>query len=152
MDTEREILQPDFTNINKENERPLPREVSPTENFPPTNYNDIETELECPPPEEVPPLAANIFFKDEDAPPIIQMNKRKKDANVPSPLKEHRTKRMMKPSKYIVTPYTEGKKKKEKQIMGDKAIIEVVEKEKEQVEEKGAELPPTRLQCDPHSI
>ncbi|ONK64067.1 uncharacterized protein A4U43_C07F21750 [Asparagus officinalis] len=69
-----------------------------------------------------------------------------------APLKRRRCKRAVKPSKWVVTPYTKGKKKKEKDNIGDKAIIEVAGEEEEQVQEKVAELAPARLQSDPHSI
>ncbi|ONK58040.1 uncharacterized protein A4U43_C09F7470 [Asparagus officinalis] len=175
----KQVPQLDFTDINKENECPLPWEVPPKEDLPPTDITNIDIELEGPCPDEVPlpeadifiedeevhliikmnkekreptgevsslvmelqtcigtphivagidierevpqplpgdvpPPEVDIFFKDEYVPLIIKLNKRKRDAKVPTPLKKSRAKRTMKPSKHIVTPYTEGKKKKEK--------------------------------------
>ncbi|ONK62728.1 uncharacterized protein A4U43_C07F7510 [Asparagus officinalis] len=119
-------------------------------------YYDIDTAVEDPP---TGTPCIDTFIEDEDAPLIIPMNKRKRGAKVArekvlatAPLKTKRVRRAMKHSKHIVTPYTEGKKKKEKQSIEDNVIIEVVEKEKDQVEEKEAELAPAGLQCDPHSI
>ncbi|ONK72895.1 uncharacterized protein A4U43_C04F24630 [Asparagus officinalis] len=87
------------------------------------------------------------------------LNKRKRGARgarekvaAAAPLKRKRCKRTVKPSKWVVTPYTEGKKKKEKDNIRDKVIIEVAGEEEEQVQEKVAELSPARLQSDPHSI
>ncbi|ONK64323.1 uncharacterized protein A4U43_C07F24490 [Asparagus officinalis] len=87
------------------------------------------------------------------------LNKRKRGAkgvhakvSTAAPLKGKTCKRTMKPSKWVVTPYTKGKKKKEKDNIRDKAIVEVAGEEEEQVQEKVAELAPARLQSDHHSI
>ncbi|ONK55999.1 uncharacterized protein A4U43_C10F3100 [Asparagus officinalis] len=55
IEIEREVPQPDFTDINKKSEGPLPGEVPPTANFPPADSTDIDTKRESPHPEEVPP-------------------------------------------------------------------------------------------------
>ncbi|ONK80993.1 uncharacterized protein A4U43_C01F24060 [Asparagus officinalis] len=111
--------------------------------------------------EDAPPPAPDTSTDDEDAPIRFSraLNKRKRGARgarekvaAAAPLKRKRCKRTVKPSKWVVTPYTEGKKKKEKDNIGDKAIIEVAGKEEEQMQEKIAELAPARLQSDPHSI
>ncbi|ONK66438.1 uncharacterized protein A4U43_C06F8040 [Asparagus officinalis] len=122
IEIERESPQSDFNDINKEGEGPLPGEVPPTEDFPSADTTDIDTEREGPRLEEVPPPEADIFFEDEEVPLIIKMNKRKWDAKVPAPHKISRARRRMKSSNYVVTSYTEGKKKvaKEKQIFGGK--------------------------------
>ncbi|ONK61422.1 uncharacterized protein A4U43_C08F29740 [Asparagus officinalis] len=118
-----------------------------------TIREDIGREIK--PSEGVPPPAPDTTTDDKDAPLTFSMalNKRKRCAKgarakvfAAAPLKK------MKPSKWVVTPYTGGKKKKEKDNIGNKAIVEVAGKEEEQVQENIAELAPARLQSDPHSI
>ncbi|ONK77549.1 uncharacterized protein A4U43_C02F7740 [Asparagus officinalis] len=111
--------------------------------------------------EDAPPPVPDTLTDDEDAPIVFlrALNKRKRGARgarkkvtAAAPLKRKRCKRAVKPSKWVVTPYTEGKKKKEKDNIWDKAIIEVAGEEEEQVQEKVAELAPAWLQSDPYSI
>ncbi|ONK68754.1 uncharacterized protein A4U43_C05F15600 [Asparagus officinalis] len=111
---ENEVSQPDFTDINKESEDLLLGEVPPIEDLPPTDTTDIDTERESPRPEKIPPPDTDIFFEGEEAPLIMKINKRKRDAKVPVPFKRSRSRRRMEPSKYVVTPYTKGKKEKKK--------------------------------------
>ncbi|ONK72122.1 uncharacterized protein A4U43_C04F15970 [Asparagus officinalis] len=93
IDIRREVPQPDFTDINKESEVPLPGKVSPTEDFPLANTTNIDMEREGPRPKEVPPLEADIFFEDEEVPLNIKMNKRKREpmGEVSSPVMELQT-------------------------------------------------------------
>ncbi|ONK66136.1 uncharacterized protein A4U43_C06F4510 [Asparagus officinalis] len=120
-----------------------------------------DTGMEIKQSEDAPPLIPDTSTDDEDAPIVFSraLNKRKRSAKgtcekvaAVAPLTRKRCKRAAKPSKWVVTPYTEGKKKKEKDNIGDKAIIEVAGEEEEQVQEKVAELAPARLQSEPHSI
>ncbi|ONK66946.1 uncharacterized protein A4U43_C06F13850 [Asparagus officinalis] len=120
-----------------------------------------DTRMEIKQSENAPPPAEETSTDDEDAPIVFSkvLNKRKRGATgargkmaAAAPPKRKRCKRSVKPSKWVVTPYTEGKKKKEKDNIGDKAIIEVGGEEEAQVQENNAELAPTRLQSDPHSI
>ncbi|ONK64586.1 uncharacterized protein A4U43_C07F27640 [Asparagus officinalis] len=124
-----------------------------------TIREDIKREIK--PLEGVPPTAPNTTTDDEDAPLIFSraLKKRKRGVkgahafvSAAAPLKKKRCRREVKPSKWVVTPYTEKKKKKEKDNIGDKAIVEVAGEEEEHVQEKLAELAPARLQSDPHSI
>ncbi|ONK78395.1 uncharacterized protein A4U43_C02F18330 [Asparagus officinalis] len=100
------------------------------------------------------PPAPNTSIDDEDAPIMFSsaLNKRKRGVRgacekvaAAATLKRKRCKRTVKPFKWVVTPYTEGKKKKEKDNIGDKAIIEVAGEEEGQVQEKVAELAPAQL-------
>ncbi|ONK65110.1 uncharacterized protein A4U43_C07F33780 [Asparagus officinalis] len=120
-----------------------------------------DTRMEIKQSENAPPPAEETSTDDEDAPIVFSkvLNKRKRGATgargkmaAAAPPKRKRCKRSVKPSKWVVTPYTEGKKKKEKDNIGDKAIIEVGGEEEAQVQENNAELAPARLQSDPHSI
>ncbi|ONK79799.1 uncharacterized protein A4U43_C01F10190 [Asparagus officinalis] len=120
-----------------------------------------DTGMEIKQSENARPPAAETSTDDEDAPIVFSkaLNKRKRGATgargkmaADAPPKRKRCKRSVKPSKWVVTPYTEGKKKKEKDNIGDKAIIEVGGEEEAQVQENNAELAPARLQSDPHSI
>ena len=120
-----------------------------------------DTRMEIKQSENAPPPAEETSTDDEDAPIVFSkvLNKRKRGATgargkmaAAAPPKRKRFKRSVKPSKWVVTPYTEGKKKKEKDNIGDNAIIEVAREEEEQVQKKVAELAPARLQSDPHSI
>ncbi|ONK54912.1 uncharacterized protein A4U43_UnF9790 [Asparagus officinalis] len=113
------------------------------------------------PSESVPPPALDNTTDDEDAPLTFSraLNKRKRGAmgacakvSAAVPLKKTTCRRVVKPSKWVVTPYTEGKKKKEKDNIGDKSIVEVAGEEEEQVQEKVVELAPTGLQSNLHSI
>ncbi|ONK63322.1 uncharacterized protein A4U43_C07F13810 [Asparagus officinalis] len=106
-----------------------------------------DTGMEIKQSENAPPPTIETSTDDEDAPIVFSraLNKRKRDARgarekvaTAAPRKRKRCKRAVKPSKWVVTPYTEGKKKKEKDNIGDKAIIEVVGEEEEQVQEKEA--------------
>ncbi|ONK71958.1 uncharacterized protein A4U43_C04F14150 [Asparagus officinalis] len=147
------------------------REITPAVDVPYAGHNTEmqtcidtlreDTGMEIKQSENAPPPAIETSTDDEDAPIVFSrdLNKRKRGARgarekvaAAAPLKWKRCKRTVKPSKWIVTPYTEGKKKKEKNNIGDKAIIEVVGEEEEQVQENVAELAPARLQSDPHSI
>ncbi|ONK62310.1 uncharacterized protein A4U43_C07F2580 [Asparagus officinalis] len=147
------------------------REITPAVDVPSVGH-DTETQtcidtlwedtgMEINQSENVPPPAIETSTDDEDAPIVFSraLNKRKRGVRgarekvaTAAPLKRKRCKRAVKPSKWVVTPYTEGKKKKEKDNIGDKAIIEVAGEEEEQVQKNVAELAPTRLQSDPHSI
>ncbi|ONK72357.1 uncharacterized protein A4U43_C04F18580 [Asparagus officinalis] len=120
-----------------------------------------DTGMEIKQSENAPPSAIETSTDDEDAPIVFSraLNKRKRGATgarekvaAAAPPKRKICKRSVKPSKWVVTPYTEGKKKKEKDNIGNKAIIEVVGEEEAQVQEKVAELAPARLQSDAHSI
>ncbi|ONK73146.1 uncharacterized protein A4U43_C04F27720 [Asparagus officinalis] len=120
-----------------------------------------DTGMEIKQSEDTPPPAIKTLTDDENTPIKFSraLNKRKRGARgarekvaAAASLKRKRCKRAVKPSKWVVTPYTEGKKKKEKDNIGDKAIIEVDGEEEEQVQEKVVELAPARLQSDPHSI
>ncbi|ONK54993.1 uncharacterized protein A4U43_UnF8810 [Asparagus officinalis] len=120
-----------------------------------------DTGMEIKQSENAPPPAIETSTDDEDAPIVFlrALNKRKRGATgvrgkvaAAAPPKRKRCKRSVKPSKWVVTPYTEGKKKKEKDNIGDKAIIEVAGEEEARVQEKVAELALARLQSDPHSI
>ena len=111
--------------------------------------------------ENAPLPAPDTSTEDEDGPLRFSkaLNKRKRGAkgacekaSAAASLKGKRCRRAVKPSKWVVTPYTKGKKKKEKDNIGDKAIIEVGGEEEAQVQENNAELAPARLQSDPHSI
>ncbi|ONK62176.1 uncharacterized protein A4U43_C07F1170 [Asparagus officinalis] len=62
-----------FSDINKESED------APTGEVPPTDTTDIDTEVEVPPTSTP---CIDTFIEDEDAPLIIPMNKRKRDAKV----------------------------------------------------------------------
>ncbi|ONK61898.1 uncharacterized protein A4U43_C08F34710 [Asparagus officinalis] len=104
--------------------------------------------------ENAPPPAIETSTDDEDAPIVFSraLNKRKRGATgarekvaAAAPPKRKRCKRSVKPSKWVVTPYIEGKKKKEKDNIGDKAIIEVAGEKEAQVQENVAELAPARL-------
>ncbi|ONK56148.1 uncharacterized protein A4U43_C10F4640 [Asparagus officinalis] len=90
--------------------------------------------------EDVPLPAPDTSTEDEDAHIkfLRALNKRKRGANRArekvsdvEPLKGKRCRRAMKPSKWVVTPYTKWKKKKEKDNIGDKAIVEVSGEEEE---------------------
>ncbi|ONK62451.1 uncharacterized protein A4U43_C07F3990 [Asparagus officinalis] len=120
-----------------------------------------DTGMEIKQSENAPPPAIETSTDDEDAPIMFSraLNKRKRGATgarekvaAAAPPKRKRCKRSVKPFKWVVTPYTEGKKKKEKDNIGDKALIEVAGEEEAQVQEKVAKLAPARLQSDPHSI
>ncbi|ONK77561.1 uncharacterized protein A4U43_C02F7890 [Asparagus officinalis] len=91
---------------------------------------DIRREIK--PSEGVPSPAPDITTDDEDAPITFSraLNKRKTKGacvkvSAAASLKKKRYRRTVKPSKY-----TEGKKK-EKNNIGDKAIVEVVREEEE---------------------
>ncbi|ONK58199.1 uncharacterized protein A4U43_C09F9440 [Asparagus officinalis] len=92
--------------------------------------------------ENAPPPAPDTSTEDEDAPLRFSkdLNKRKRGAkearekvSAATLLKGKRCRRAVKPSKWVVTPYIEGKKKKEKDNIGDKAIVEVAGEKGEQV-------------------
>ncbi|ONK66485.1 uncharacterized protein A4U43_C06F8670 [Asparagus officinalis] len=167
--------QPFFTDIHKESEDALPGEVPPTENF----RIDTDLEGEINEGEKVSPPAKGLLTCTEigtqrkdtgrkitpvvDVPSVGHdtktfsraLNKRKRGVRgarekvaAAAPLKRKRCRRA---SKWVVSPYIEGKKKKEKDNIEDKAIIEMTGEEEEQVQEKVAELAPSRLQSDPHS-
>ncbi|ONK70660.1 uncharacterized protein A4U43_C04F190 [Asparagus officinalis] len=104
-----------------------------------------DTGMEIKQSENAPPPAIETSTDDENAPIVFlrALNKRKRGARgarekvaAAAPLKRKRCKRPVKPSKWVVTIYTEAKKKKEKDNIGDKAIIEVAGEEEEQVQEK----------------
>ncbi|ONK76422.1 uncharacterized protein A4U43_C03F27650 [Asparagus officinalis] len=108
-----------------------------------TIRKDIWREIK--PSESVPPPALDNTTDDEDAPLTFSraLNKRKRGAmgacakvSAAVPLKKTTCRRVVKPSKWVVTPYTEGKKKKEKDNIGDKSIVEVAGEEEEQVQKK----------------
>ncbi|ONK63329.1 uncharacterized protein A4U43_C07F13880 [Asparagus officinalis] len=131
------------------------RKITPVVDVPSAGY-DTET-MEIKQSEDAPPPAPDTSTDDEDAPIRFSraLNKRKRGArgarekvSAAAPLKRKRCIRAVKHSKWVVTPYTEGKKKKEKENIGDKAIIEVAGEEEEQVQEKLVELAPARLQSD----
>ncbi|ONK81476.1 uncharacterized protein A4U43_C01F29540 [Asparagus officinalis] len=89
---------------------------------------DPPTGMEINQSENAPPPAIETSTDDEDAPIVFSraLNKKKRGARgarekvaAAAPLKRKRCKRAVKPSKWVVTPYTEGKKKKEKDNIGD---------------------------------
>ncbi|ONK56524.1 uncharacterized protein A4U43_C10F9690 [Asparagus officinalis] len=92
--------------------------------------------------EDAPPPAPDTSTENEDAPIRFSrnLNKRKRGTkgtrtkvSAAAPLRGNRCRRVVKPSKWVVIPYTKGKKKKEKDNIGDKAIVEVSGEEEEQV-------------------
>ncbi|ONK71796.1 uncharacterized protein A4U43_C04F12470 [Asparagus officinalis] len=86
-----------------------------------------DTRMEIKQSEDAPPPTPDTSTDDENAPSRFSraLNKRKRGARgarekvaVAAPLKWKRCRRVVKPSKWVVTPYTEGKKKKEKDNIG----------------------------------